>query len=184
MSGTFEIDPDGSGSDPASSVWCDMTTEGGGWTVVFLAGNSNLYSSTLQYAPGTRGALASAQTALIAYRTNQKTVTGNYASFALPDGWRTANPLSAPGTTMTVSVSVSGAAATSATLQFGYQQFVSVCGDAWNASSANGRICIAGTKAPFYASFANASMDSCADGTQSAGLVPCGADRVFSIAVK
>jgi hypothetical protein len=81
-------------------------------------------------------------------------------------------------------VSVSGATPTMSVLQFGYQQFVSVCGDAWSATSTNGRICVAGTTAPFYASFANASSDSCTDSSQSAGLVACGPERRFSIAVR
>ncbi|MEZ4223816.1 MAG: fibrinogen-like YCDxxxxGGGW domain-containing protein [Polyangiaceae bacterium] len=34
--GVYQIDPDGSGAQPAVSVVCDMTTDGGGWTLALL----------------------------------------------------------------------------------------------------------------------------------------------------
>lgn len=32
QTGIYEIDPDGTQANPAFSVWCDMDTDGGGWT--------------------------------------------------------------------------------------------------------------------------------------------------------
>ena len=34
--GTYSIDPDGAGGAAPFSVWCDMTTDGGGWTALPL----------------------------------------------------------------------------------------------------------------------------------------------------
>ena len=50
--GVYAIDPDGAGPAAALSVWCDMTTDGGGWTLLATLRSTNTgEDATCAWAP-------------------------------------------------------------------------------------------------------------------------------------
>lgn len=180
-SGPYMIDSDGSGPDQPLSVTCDMTTAGGGWTLVFLASSDNLAGAPA-YTSFTPRLLADASSVLVAYRSTAGAVLPNSATFAIPPAWRTTFPLNVPGTDVVELVSVDGAAPVSATVRFGTENFNNRCSDGWSPTT-YGRFCISNTRAPYYNGFASTLPDNCGDSLGSWNSVACTTQR-FSIAVR
>jgi hypothetical protein len=184
-SGTYVIDPDGPGGEDAFSVMCDMTTEGGGWTVVFFAANTNITATPVMYTSASSRLLGDALRVLLVYRNASQVVAPDYATFAVPDPWRADMPLNYASTDLSTAVSINGGTDVTSTVRFGYQSFTGYCADPWNATMGPwGRICIIGTTAPFYAGFATPVGDTCSDSMSLYSAVACRNDLRFSIAVK
>jgi hypothetical protein len=160
-----------------------MTTEGGGWTIVFYPDGNPHGSTTIPYTASTPQLLAAATNAMMAYRDHALAIAPLRATFAMPDAWRTSTPFNVMETDVSTSASIDGAAPVAATLRFGSDSFNAYCGDPW-VSAAYGRVCIIGTQAPYYSGFARAGGELCSDSSQAYSAAACTTDRRFSIAVR
>jgi hypothetical protein len=185
-SGTYMIAPDGLVDAGPATVHCDMETAGGGWTVIYLADSSGLFSTTIDYTVRSQRLRDNSLEALIAFRNlNLDMVASDWASFGLPATWRTKNPLAVtPFEDLTVSASVNGALPALAQLRYGTANFGQLCSDAWVTTTNYGRLCLQGTDAAFFSGFAIAGADLCSLSTQSYATRGCSDMIRFSIAVR
>lgn len=198
-SGAYTVRPDG--STPVQ-VSCDMSTEGGGWTLIFVAGSDNYDTTSLGYSieAAALGALFSeleslgAPEVLLALRDTQQAALSVVAAdgtarFPLPTAWRQGSPFEVVAGQVTLMARVNGAQPTPTTLYYGSQGWGATgtnCGNAtWNGSGNEGRICLDVAAAPAYTEFAIPRTDAC---SHTATLVPtgtlCSASKRYSIAVR
>jgi len=187
-SGPRTIDPDGDGGADPLTVYCDMATAGGGWTVVFTAGNLNYTSEAIAYAVDSPALRAAATEALLGYRTVDGVPLGGWARLPMPEEWRTRTPFAYAQQDVATMVSVDDHPAVAATLRYGYRNFTDYCDSPWSSSSDPatywGRICITGTRAPFYNGWATTAVDSCSDSGVYNATTSCSGDRRFAIALR
>lgn len=183
-SGSYFIDPDGPGGDPPVMVDCDMASDGGGWTIVFVAKSDNLMATPIPFSVAQPDLLQTAQDALIAFRTAALHALPGAARFPMPIQWRSDTPFDYPATDVPIMTSIDGAAMVPGTLRYGHEGFATDSAGAWDASAPFGRVCIDGTSAPFYSGFAAADADWCSDSASPFNTTMCGADLVFTIAVR
>jgi formylglycine-generating enzyme required for sulfatase activity len=184
--GYYWIDPSGSGSD---KVYCDMTTMGGGWTLVFEA-EPLMGSSSIGYTYERSTIRASSDEVLIAYRsTYDLGDVSNPYRFSRPHNWIAASPMSYAGEISTVTTTDAAGTTTTGTLYYGYQNWGSgsYCSGSFTSGLPDhGKICIDGTNAPFYNGFSRPEdpPDWCSLSDEFCETSECTDERVFTIAMR
>jgi len=183
-SGTFSLDPDGAGAEPAFTTYCDMATDGGGWTEIFLADVGGYNTTTLDYQVTSRTRRNDATQVLVAFRQSDRALLPNWVRFTLPPNWRAQAPFRYPQVDETIGVAVNGAASVVTTIRYGYNNWPTLCTDPWiGVDSRYGRICFTGTVAPYYNGFGVGS-NLCPDSSQSYSAVACNTSRRYWIGVR
>jgi hypothetical protein len=162
-----------------------MDTEGGGWTVIFLPTSSNFSSLNVAYTSSSARLLNDSNQVLLAYRDGTMATVFERAVFGMIQEWRVAAPFTYANMDVPIIVTVNGGSAVNGTLKFGNKSFLGDrCEDGWDTSVKWGRLCISGTQAPFYTSFAETVNDTCTDSMQAWNTRTCNANVRFTIAVR
>ncbi|MDP6944186.1 MAG: fibrinogen-like YCDxxxxGGGW domain-containing protein, partial [Myxococcota bacterium] len=160
-SGDYVIDPTGGGP---FVVYCDMETQGGGWSRIFLADTANHASTNIAYTLDNLALRDQSNEVLIGFLDTDTGTVVDEARLALPSNWVQASPMDWPGLNEEVSVRVGDALTPIDTLlRYGSGSLSDCIEGDWGASGGvQGAICFATTApSPWWAEFADDTPDMC-----------------------
>jgi formylglycine-generating enzyme required for sulfatase activity len=182
--GTYWIDPDSTG---AFEVYCDMTTDGGGWTLVFTSGGINYNTAELGYTVESPALMNVDSKMLAVHRDGDLDTLESWVAFHMPVEWSTTPPFQDyNGETEMDGVVLDGVSQGTVRLYHGYSDWTGSCGTSgWDNSDTRGQFCFGDITAPAYYNFARDQEDGCSAGLGTDEYTPvCTDDRLFTLAVR
>jgi hypothetical protein len=169
-----------------------MSTDGGGWTRVWTHDGATDYDSIgLTYAVDAPELFRDATEALVAYVDGTETTGSYWASFPLPEDWRTTTPMAQPHVDTQVDARVAGRDVGRVGLHYGYANVAYGSGGCsaltWNTGT-YGTVCLEDPMAPWFngfaASLSGAPGDYCSLATGTHDATRCTTSRRFALSVR
>ncbi|HBU47844.1 MAG TPA: hypothetical protein DEB46_06000 [Myxococcales bacterium] len=164
----YFIDPDGFGGEDAVELFCDMTTDGGGWAIIFRQSQPNLNDTNLDYTVPASWLRSTAHEVLIAHRFEGATIRGAFATFQMPQEWVDGSPYRHVNSVVQVAGSINGNPHMPTEIVFGRDSWEeSPClingafGSNGNPNGPAGKICLNVSDAPGHSHWARAYHDRC-----------------------
>ena len=172
--GMYLVDPDGIVGNNAITVYCDMMTSNGGWTLVWEPNsfNENYLVGGTDYLLGTKPIVSKATESLVAFANADKSSMNQVWKITMPNYWKTNHPFSIQCGSETITATrISDCIQLTDELVFGTGSFSFKCSDA--CSNTWGRVCLrrqgfnGAYDFPFYNAFSHTNPDYCSQSSDA-----------------
>lgn len=188
----YYIDTDGGNISNAIQLYCDLTTDNGGWTKVYHSPTDE-NSTSVSYITGTTPLIANS-TMMFAFINESNNTLSTPWKFSTPSAFNTTTPM-AGGQCGYVSITatrIADSTSTTQLLRYGYGSFGSRCDE--TCSGTWGQVCLKSNSTqgsyggysdfPMFTTFAYAGYDNCTRSDETYSVTQCSTTKKFVIFVR